>query len=155
MPRHPIPVLQPPDGGATTPLQHKDKGGLYWATLVAGKHVHFVLDGVELPTVVKKNFKGKNSDSAAGATTKNRSITGSELRWVYRHRQVKEIQTYIQFWFGGEACCPPWVSLPSFSTKDGSTQWSTEQEAVSLWATYKPRSAQVDHAAAKEDKTNE
>jgi hypothetical protein len=136
-------------------IRAKDKGGLYWATLVAGKHVHFVLDGIDLPAVVGKSFKGKNSDSRPGAEKKNRSITGSELRWVYRNRAVKEVQDHIQFWFGGEQCGPPWVALPSFSDQDGSTLYSSEKDAVSLWAKYSPRPVQVDHAAAKQEGKSE
>lgn len=37
-------------------VRHKAKGGLYWATLVQGKHVHFVLDTVDLEKVIKKSF---------------------------------------------------------------------------------------------------
>jgi hypothetical protein len=106
------------------------------------------LDGIDLSVVVNKNFDGPNSDSLPGAKKKNRSVTGSELRWVYRHRELKDIQKYIQFWFKFEPCCPPWVGLPSLSD-DGSAVWSSEKDALALWAKYKPRATQVDHEAAE------
>lgn len=109
------------------PLRHKDKGGLYWATMLQQKYVHFILDGLDLAAVVNKSFTGKNGDSPPGAQHKNRSITGSELRWVYRHREVPAVQERIQFWFNLQPCPPPW------STEEGSK----------LWATYKPRSTHV------------
>ena len=157
------------DGSGSSPaetnciVRRKDKGGLYWATLVAGKHVHFVLDGLDMLAVIRKSFT-KNSlapyqkrggignvqggpnlqfDTPVGtpAEEKVRSITGAELRWVYRHREHPNIQAFIQFWHEGEQCVPPWLHWTHIDAK--SVQ---ESEIHQLWAHYQPRrTLQVHH----------
>lgn len=42
-------------------VRRKCKAGLDWA-VVAGKQIHFILDGLNLDEVIKKNHVGKNSD---------------------------------------------------------------------------------------------
>lgn len=90
-------------------LRRKCKAGLEWA-LLAGKKVHFVLDDMDLDAVILKNFKGKNSDSKPGAKIKNRSITGSELRWIYRNRNRAAVKENLIFWSQGKPVPAPWDS---------------------------------------------
>lgn len=112
----------------------KSKGGLLWATSVAHKHVHFCLDGLVMTDVVGKSYPGRGPsqigrDTPAGTPPdeKERSITGSELRWIYRNRRNPEVSALIQFWRYDSfhkrwaQCTPPW-------------EWHN-----SVWAAYNPR----------------
>ncbi len=107
------------------PTEHKCKGGLYWATFSkVEKNVHFLLDEISQTDVVKKigNY--------------GKSITASELRWVYRFREHPNIQNRIQFWLNSKQCCPPWKNPPG----------------QSLWPQYSPtRSRNIHGASLVED----
>ncbi len=105
-------------GQSNANIRMKDKGGLWWAT-TNGLHVNFILDGLNIEQVVKKSYDpgkiGLNQNVNMGADFKSendkyRNVTGSELRWIYRHQFIKEVWTLIQFWYGQEPVCPPWVS---------------------------------------------
>lgn len=108
----------------------KSKGGLYWATQIASKHVHFCLEGLDMHQVITKSYPGRLADGIGRdtppntpQTEKERSITGAELRWVYRWRNNSNVQNYIQFWRkdsffakqpndptkGFRQCAPPWA----------------------------------------------
>lgn len=132
-------------GSDNEATRRKDKGGLYWATMVAHKHVHFVLDGLDIKGVILKSFSGKNSDRPVGKPaddfvgTKNRSITGSELRWVYRNRHVKDVQDHVQFWFFDEQVVPPWEIHREFG-QGGSGPMIVESDGAALWSQYTPSS---------------
>jgi hypothetical protein len=107
----------------------KCKGGLYWATFIETQaiKVHFVLDDLDLKQVVKKSnssdIKGRNS--CFRQVEKSRSVTGSELRWIYRNRAHPGVRQRIQFWLNDAPCGPPWVSNGR------------------LWARYKPKVVHV------------
>jgi hypothetical protein len=132
-------------------VRRKDKAGLYWATKIAGRHVHFVLDGIDIAAVVKKSFKGANSDRDAGSSTsKNRSITGSELRWVYRNREDPEVGKYIHFWFHLKHARPPWEVV--FSIQSGEI---VEQDGASLWAQYRHTVKQSIHDETADSSPND
>jgi hypothetical protein len=123
-------------GDVNWAVRRKAKGGLHWATRVAKKYVHFVLDGIDVPSVVLKNNQTKNPDRAATTDReKNRSITGAELRWVYRNRLDPQVQEYVQFWFEYQPHVPPWVTYPVF---DFQTADFVERDGPSLWAQYHP-----------------
>lgn len=83
----------------------------------AGIGVHFILDGLNLDEVVNKNFKvpGKpqspNNEFKHSATDKIRTVTGAELRWIYRNRDRPDVQKFVQFWLKGNPCPPPWTLL--------------------------------------------
>jgi hypothetical protein len=112
-------------------ITRKCKGGLWWATQVEKKHVHFYLGGLDMDMVIQKTG----------------GITCAELRWIYRYRSNTDVQTYIQFWrptgyskiadlktadmqpSGYEQCSPPWETAFGDST------------AVSTWSAYKPKGA--------------
>jgi hypothetical protein len=72
-------------------------------------------------------------DHPASNKIKNRSVTGSELRWIFRNRNDKNVQKAIQFWYEGKHCCPPWD--PGFDL-------ICKQDVVKLWKLYEPKSEQ-------------
>ncbi len=55
-------------------------------------------------------------------TSKSTSITGAEVRWLFRNRKDKAVQDHVQFWMAGKPCVPPWEQSP---------------ELKALWSTYK------------------
>jgi hypothetical protein len=120
-------------------IRRKCKGGLYWQIFVENKNVHFVLDDIIMNAVVNKNY-GKRPDQSAdwgSGVTKNRGITGAELRWVYRNRIHKEVQDHIQFWIKFKQCEPPWISEPM------------------LWSQYVPKREMNVHVQGDLDDLNE
>lgn len=95
-------------GDTNEAVRRKCKAGIEWG-VSQKKQIHFILDELDLKAVVNKDYDGKNSDRAATSTKpKNRSITGSELRWIYRNRHLAEVQAHVQFWAVTEKCLPPW-----------------------------------------------
>jgi hypothetical protein len=138
-------ALHGPDTNAAVRL--KTKGGLYWATLVEGKHVHFILDEIDIMAVVEKNNTTKNKDKPATATEpKNRSVTGSELRWVYRNREHPKVRGFIQFWFDFKPVPPPWIQYARFDFQTQTVVRSTPNEAAGLWSAYRPKKEYVHNA---------
>lgn len=88
--------------GSNQDLRRKCKAVVEWGISV-GKNIHFALDALDVTAVANKNFRvGKNRDTVEG----NGSITGSELRHIYRnwHR----FKNNVYFWHLGEAVSPPW-----------------------------------------------
>jgi hypothetical protein len=147
------------DSEANENVRRKSKGGLYWATMVEGKNVHFILDGLDMKSVVEKNFnKGDNRDSPADKDgPKNRTFTGAELRWIYRHRDNEKVAERVQFWLNGVPCAAPWLRLPKLNKygkveiNDDKLDWGededSEKRARDLWSSYKPKCEQIDYAA--------
>ena len=96
----------------------KSKGALYWATMEAGIHIHFVLDSIPIADVVGKNHQSPHAhaaDTPSGRkatapeeATKTRTVTHAELRWIYRNRGVPAVAAHIQFWLNNACCDPPW-----------------------------------------------
>jgi hypothetical protein len=131
--------------GNNEDVRRKDKGGLMWAAK-SGKTVHFVLDGLDIPAVVNKSFKGTakgaNTDRpATNSTTKNRSITGSELRWIFRNRHIPEVQNCVQFWFYKTQVCPPWVTYYELTVDTNSADFDMTmlpKDGAALWTAYTP-----------------
>lgn len=92
----------------------KSKAGLNWA-VTKGKHVHFILDDLNMKDVAEKSNTKGNPDnptgkagSAVSQKDKVRTITNAELRWIYRNRNDPNTQKHIQFWLNDKPCCPPW-----------------------------------------------
>lgn len=109
--------------------KRKSKSGLWWATSVAKKKIHFCLDELDLDTVIHKNYisdypQGLDRKAATitDFTQKKTSITGAELRWIYRNRKDPQVQALIQFWKAFKPCAAPWETDPT------------------SWADYKPTS---------------
>ncbi|MFC7517189.1 hypothetical protein ACFQUU_19445 [Herbaspirillum sp. GCM10030257] len=126
-------------------VRRKSKGGLYWATKEAKKHVHFVLDGLDIKSVVTKSFAGENGDHPIGSSeslgsgeVKNRSVTGSELRWIYRNREDSDVQRYVHFWFEGKPCRPPWEEYKTTRFQNGKLE-TIEHNVETLWSQYVPK----------------
>ena len=118
--------------------KRKCKAGLEYIVHRTRHHIHFCLDGLNLEQAANKNYDGSAGGVAdtPGAWTgqwnkKARSITGAELRWVYRNRLDPKVQERIQFWKVAGSnwiCCPPpW---------DDASQTKTIRQA---WEGYKPR----------------
>jgi hypothetical protein len=87
--------------------KRKCKGGLNWITQNTGRHIHFLLAGMDMEAVPNKNFTAykparDEPQGKAPATlawdAKERSITGAELRWIYRNRSNLKVQQHVQFW---------------------------------------------------------
>jgi hypothetical protein len=119
----------------------KSKGGLLWATTVERKHVHFTLERLNMDHVVRKTYPGwgvggvgADRPAVPNVSEKQRSITGAELRWIYRWRNNAQVSSRIQFWnkIAGvfEQCEPPWAANQN------------------LWQEYLPRSANGEPQAA-------
>ena len=151
--------------GENEDFRRKCKAGIYWAVFVEKKHVHFTLDGINLKGVVgKDNQLGDSPDSDAdGDEPKNRSVTGAELRWIYRNKHLPVIQENVQFWLNGKPCAAPWLALCRLDEQgrpdldqNGEIDWGdsaqAEKAADGLWKPYadKLKLKQVDHAAAQE-----
>ncbi len=94
----------------------KSKAALNWC-ISSKTIVHFVLDGLDLNEVIEKNFKmpnkphSPNNEFKSAADDKIRTVTGAELRWIYRNRERPETQECVQFWYAGKQCSPPWSAL--------------------------------------------
>lgn len=104
--------------------KRKSKGGLWWAARKAAKTVHFCLDGLDMAQVIGKSFPGVDGDkgrdfpvgpdrkTVTDWTQKETSITGAEVRWIYRNRKDPEVANLIQFWLNFQPVEPPWISNP-------------------------------------------
>ncbi|WP_223879184.1 hypothetical protein [Chitinimonas arctica] len=94
-------------------IRRKCKGGIAWA-VSNSRTIHFVLDGLEMQEVCEKSYIGNGYDETNGALPKKRSITGAELRWVYRNSHGEnearrnDIVKSVQFWKDFKRCKPPW-----------------------------------------------
>ncbi|MBD2783449.1 hypothetical protein ID858_11200 [Xenorhabdus sp. DI] len=87
-------------------LGRKCKGGLLWvgndSKLVKDIHVHFILDDINMQWVADKHEEFEK-----------KSITGQELRWIFRNRHNAKVKQKVQFWQDGQPVCPPWESEES------------------------------------------
>ncbi|MDC9582039.1 hypothetical protein PSI15_10755 [Xenorhabdus sp. PR6a] len=95
-------VLEENGGLDTLNLGRKCKGGLSWVSksksqLVRDIHVHFILDDINMQWVADKHEEFER-----------KSITGKELRWLFRHRNHPKVSQKVQFWRNGQPVSPPW-----------------------------------------------
>ncbi|WP_110973173.1 hypothetical protein [Pseudomonas huaxiensis] len=108
-----------------------------------GFHIHFVLNSIDMAAVVTKTHKlVVDGDTLAQdlprgksqAAAKERTITHSELRWIYRNRNNPLVQKSVQFWKDGVTCCPPWENDSEFTDLPSGKRvtWKT------AWNAYKP-----------------
>ena len=122
----------------TAIAKRKCKGGLDYITRHTQYHVHFCLQDLDLVQAASKSYhgsKGGKADDPQGqrdgvhSMFKMRSITGAELRWVYRNRRDPLVMGKIQFWDGSPMpyrCPPPWDDL------------NQPQDVRSAWSCYFP-----------------
>jgi hypothetical protein len=104
----------------TAIAKRKCKGGLDYITRHTQYHIHFCLQDLDLVQAASKSYDGKKGGSpdapkgqrdGVQSMHKMRSITGAELRWVYRNRRDPLVMSKIQFWNGFPMpyrCPPPW-----------------------------------------------
>ncbi|EPV4652322.1 hypothetical protein ACV4SV_004691, partial [Escherichia coli] len=85
------------------------KCGLEYQLLVLKKRVHFFIDGLDLLSVASKT------------DGHGRSVTASELRWLYRHRYMPDVRKNLIFW----------KNYKKLSQED--------VFSLSLWQTYCPK----------------
>ncbi|EOP2199124.1 hypothetical protein QSF09_004773, partial [Escherichia coli] len=85
------------------------KCGLEYQLLVLRKKVHFFIDGLDLSSVASKT------------DGHGRSVTASELRWLYRHRYMPDVRNNLIFW----------KNYKKLSQED--------VFSLSLWQTYCPK----------------
>ncbi|WP_258087282.1 hypothetical protein [Xenorhabdus bovienii] len=96
--------------------KRKCKAGLSWYSLSLNRScVHFILDGIDMESVIYKHYEQK--------IKKGTSYTGSELRWIYRNRKDPKVKSCIQFWRNGQPVLPPWE----------------EGKDAHLWQYYQPK----------------
>ena len=131
----------------------KSKFGMEWTIKNGRGTIHFVLDGIDMAAVVTKThlFTDVNGDVQAqdlprgpsqGAEDKERTITHSELRWIYRNRTNPLVVASVQFWRTNPLtnnilpCEPPWINGPHTVVMPTSGAVKTWPQA---WAIYKPK----------------
>ncbi len=132
------PDLRPGEDRFHTRTKHGSKAGLEYTTKVMKRKIHFVLDKLDMQMVVGKSGpgdeEGENDVKLAimqrkdpAQAEKKRDVTGSELRWLYRHRNDTAVMDNVRFWEDYNPVAPPW----------------NDQRCSNLWATYKPKSEQL------------
>lgn len=72
-------------GVFTEAWKRTSKAGLEFQIRHRGRAVHFIIAGIDLGDVARKQGHGT-------------SITSSELRWLHRHRNVRDVQAHVRFW---------------------------------------------------------
>ncbi|MBC8954019.1 hypothetical protein [Xenorhabdus sp. PB62.4] len=86
-------LMRNPSLGAAVPLWKKtSKAGLEYQLMHRKAPVHFLADtiGDDINTVISKKDHGA-------------SITSSELRWLYRHKDIEAVKQNLKFWRDGKA----------------------------------------------------
>ena len=105
--------------GTGAVARRKCKTGIDYVCRYTQAHIHFCLKGFDLVAAAGKSYNGAGaSDNPVGKAhdrawhQKTRSITGAEIRWVYRNRHDPSVANRVQFWDqvggGWNACPPPW-----------------------------------------------
>jgi hypothetical protein len=97
-------------------LEFQREDLIYGLANPRGEFVHFVVEGLD-EHVPAKDHKGRGGDEYKHGTSKHRTITGAELRWVYRHRDASRVSDNILFWrkdpAGWKQCEAPWADAGS------------------------------------------
>lgn len=80
-------VTADPIKGPVEAWRRTSKGGLEFQVRYRGAKVHFVVEKIidSLDQVASKQHHGQ-------------SITSAELRWLYRHRHLADVQNNVRFW---------------------------------------------------------
>lgn len=120
----------------------KSKFGLKW-TLERGHHIHFAVSeqGMNMHQVATKTEPGDRKDGQDPAN-KIRSYTGSELRWLYRHKDDPLVKERVHFVAQDkhtdnklETVSAPWNDEQRVSVHNDSGKATTWKAA---WQDYKP-----------------
>lgn len=94
------PSKSPGKANVNQRVKSASKAGIQWTTTERKKRIHFILDGLDMEFVTGKldvmlfrtdNIKQKEDPG-------NKSVTGCELRWLYRQRNNTEIMSRVVFW---------------------------------------------------------
>lgn len=127
----------------------KSKFGMEWTLNNQRGHIHFVLDDIDMGAVVTKTHRFADAGGtvlaqdvprgkAPPGADKERTITHSELRWVYRNRHNPLVQTGVQFWLtqGGtiRTCGPPWEDNTNTTTMPSGAVVTWRN----AWGAYRP-----------------
>ena len=100
------------------------KFGIEHFVMKLGKTVHFLLDDLDMETVVNKKAHTKHSNG--------REITGSELRFIYRNRDALMPTGLVKFYRSGiQLAHAPWDEKETVG--DGKTQ------SAIAWDGYTPK----------------
>lgn len=110
-------------------VKSASKSGILWTTTQRKKKIHFILDGLDMEAVAGKLdipiLKAEGRKTREDPS--NKSITGCELRWLYRNRNNREIMSRVVFWENDR--------------KLGHAPWEDPRWKAS-WDNYKPKSEQ-------------
>lgn len=123
-------------------FRRKSKFGIELQVRQARGHLHFVLADIDMNAIVRKRHSLDRLLPAQGQLpeAKWRSITGSELRWIYRHRTDSRVRRNVQFRDLSEKgdklvpVKPPWDD-DTRRFADGKGRPVSWKEA---WESYKP-----------------
>lgn len=95
--------------------RRKSKGGIHYACFDSKSAItiHYCLDGIDFNQVINKSVPGHDSPPGTVSANKQRGVTGSEIRWIYRNRYISNVRERIQFWKSDGSgkyvpCPPPW-----------------------------------------------
>ena len=120
----------------------KSKFGLQWA-LERGKHVHFAVseEGMNMHQVATKSEPGDRKNPL-DPTDKIRSFTGSELRWLYRHKDDPLVKEQVHFLAKDEHTGGKIASVPApWEDETRSSQHNVSGDKVTwkaAWEDYHP-----------------
>jgi insecticidal toxin complex protein TccC len=106
-------------GGDSVPKllwKRGSKLGLEMAAQGTGNHIHFVLDGLDIPSIVRKEGAG------------GQSITASELRYAYRNKE--RLKGKIFFYQNNVQVAAPWESDPELWSQYTLTPKGSEPQPV-------------------------
>ncbi len=78
------------------------KGGLEYITKIKKQQIHFVIDGLDVQKVMADLKNAKD----------HRSITGKEIKWLYRHRNDQKIMNHVIFYEKSQPTETPWIKEP-------------------------------------------
>ena len=132
-----------PEGEYQAAIRAKVKFGLEHQIRTGRGHVHFVLDGLDMFRVATKSHsldipRGKPA-TRQQALNKERGFTGSELRWIYRHRNDPRVANAVQFWLTDSTgrmrpARPPWEEGRVWTASTGAPRMTWQQ----AWQRYRP-----------------
>lgn len=133
--------------------RRKCKSILYWQLIIKGLRVQFVVSGLDLKAVPNKqiclssepgNIQYSEKGLSSSGDRKESAITDAELRWVFRNREVAQVQKGVQFWKSSTndryglpiPCEAPWdmeANKAAWKEYELSVQKKRFKEVRNLW----------------------